>query len=168
MTLGLAIYYSIFVGFFGLLAWAVFSDLTTLRIPNFVPLALGGLYFLFIAFAPTSVDWMGGLMAGGFVFLCGTALFALRVMGGGDVKLMAAVALWAGPELIAGFLAITAISGGVMALLAGTRLRFVLGYAIHFMGPRIASAVPVPAGVLPYGLAIGCGGIFVAAQLLAF
>ncbi|MBT3360475.1 MAG: pilus assembly protein CpaA [Rhodospirillales bacterium] len=168
MHLGLAIYYSIFVGFFGLLAWAVVSDVTTLRIPNFVPLSLSGLYLLFIAFAPAPVDWVGGLIAGGFVFIGGTVLFALRVMGGGDVKLMAVVALWAGPDLVPGFLAITAISGGVMALLAGTPLRFVLGYAIHFMGPRIAPAIPVPAGVLPYGLAIGCGGAFVALQLLAF
>jgi len=167
MHLGLAIYYCIFVGFFGLLAWAVVSDLTKLRIPNFVSLALGGLYFLYIAFAPTSVDWAGGVMAGGFILLAGMVLFALRVMGGGDVKLMAAVALWAGLELLPGFLAVTTIAGGVMAVIACTRLRFVLGYAIHFMGPRIASAIPVPTGVLPYGLAIGCGGVFVATQLLA-
>ena len=167
MHLGIAIYYTIFIGFFGLLAWAVVSDLTTLRIPNFVPLFLGGLYPFFLAFAPVPVDWAGGLMASCFVFLAGTVLFALRVMGGGDIKLMAVVALWAGPELISGFLAITAITGGVMAVIACTRLRFVLGYAIHFMGPRIASAIPVPAGVLPYGLAIACGGIFVGVQRLA-
>ncbi|MBL6946978.1 MAG: prepilin peptidase [Rhodospirillales bacterium] len=167
MHLGLAIHYSVLIGFFGLLAGAVVCDLATLRIPNCIPLSICGLYPIFVAFAPTPVNWIGGLIAGGCVLLAGTVLFIFRVMGGGDVKLMAAVAIWAGPMLVPGFLVITAISGGVMALIACTPLRFALGYAIHFMGPRISSALPVPAGVLPYGLAIAGGGVFVGVKLLA-
>jgi prepilin peptidase CpaA len=49
--------------------------------------------------------------------LCVTSgLFSLRMMGGGDVKLMSAFALFAGPYYILPFLLYTTVCGGLVAL----------------------------------------------------
>lgn len=43
-------------------------------------------------------------------------LYALRVMGGGDVKLIAALVLWLPPVLVPGFLIATLLIGGLVGL----------------------------------------------------
>ena len=48
------------------------------------------------------------------VFGAGTAAFAAGALGGGDVKLLAAASLFAGPGLISDFLLVTALAGGVL------------------------------------------------------
>ncbi len=56
---------------------------------------------------------IGFLIAGGVFFL----LFMLGGMGGGDVKLMAAVGSWAGDVRVLAILIAAAIAGGVLAVL---------------------------------------------------
>ena len=53
-------------------------------------------------------------MVGLLLFL---PLFALRAMGGGDVKLLAAFGAWLGPVLVFWVAVYGAIAGGVLALL---------------------------------------------------
>jgi prepilin peptidase CpaA len=43
-------------------------------------------------------------------------LFALNMLGGGDVKLLAAVALWLGMNKLAALLILVGIVGGIFAL----------------------------------------------------
>ncbi|RYE72019.1 MAG: peptidase, partial [Hyphomicrobiales bacterium] len=50
------------------------------------------------------------------VLLVFTAAWLLRVMGGGDVKLLAALALWFAPLPLADMLVVMALSGGVLTL----------------------------------------------------
>lgn len=81
-----------------------------------------------------------------FAFLCG--LFALRMMGGGDVKLLTALALWIEPMAFMQLLIIMAIAGGVLTMVMA---------AWHFMmnqKERLA---------IPYGVAIAFGGLWVLA-----
>ena len=57
-----------------------------------------------------------GCVAAGLVFLLGWAAWRCRVMGGGDVKLLAACALLAPPAAVPGLVLAVALAGGVLAL----------------------------------------------------
>ena len=91
-----SLYLFVMALFFGLLAVAVLADLEALRIPNRFCLALVAIYPAHVLASPVAVDWSGALMLVA-VFAAGLVPFAAGWVGGGDVKLMAATALWAGP-----------------------------------------------------------------------
>jgi prepilin peptidase CpaA len=89
----------------GLLAWATVVDVRTRRIPNWLTgaLLLSGLAQSFFASRTVMpLQSLLGLLTGlGLTIV----LFALRAVGGGDVKLMAALGAWLGPQqLLAVFL----------------------------------------------------------------
>jgi len=146
-----------------LLIGAGAQDLRTMRIANGFSLAIAG---LFVAWA--GVEFAGGRLslltlglsiAGAVVvFAVGAAAFAAGALGGGDVKLLAAVSLFAGPAGIGDFLVVTALAGGLLglAILAGAPL----GQPV-VAGPLRARL----RGGLPYGPAIAAGGLWVAATL---
>jgi prepilin peptidase CpaA len=67
--------------------------------------ATGGLAGLFTSLA--------GWLVGCLVFL---PIFLLRGMGGGDVKLMAALGAWVGPGLVVWVALYAAVAGGVLAV----------------------------------------------------
>jgi prepilin peptidase CpaA len=103
-------------------------------------------------------------LLGGVTFLAGIGLFAARALGGGDVKLLAAAALWAGPDHFTLFLLTTALAGGVLAMAALLWRRFAPLLALwrQIAGLDVLAARPV----LPYGVAIAAGGVAVALRLL--
>src|SRR5436190_968164 len=145
-----------------LLIGAGAQDMRTMHIANGFSLAIAGLF----------VVWAGGELAAGrlslltlglavggaaMVFALGAAAFAIGALGGGDVKLLAAVSLSAGPAGLVDFLAVTAIAGGLLglAILAGAPIG------------QPAVAGPLRARLrrgLPYGPAIAAGGLWVAAS----
>ena len=88
------------------------------------------------------VAWQAGLALVVFVVLAG--LFALRVMGGGDVKLLAALALWIRPEHFLWLVVVMSLLGGVLTVLFGA-----WHVARRHQG-RIA---------IPYGVAICAAGL---------
>lgn len=156
--------------FLALLAWAAWSDYRRLLIPNRLCL---GLFVLYGAWLPVSglaladIGWSAACGAGLFVF--GTFLFARGMIGGGDVKLMSVVALWAGPGLFLDFLFLTTFAGGLLALAV------VLPPKLGMLFPPMLRFVPAGWGIgggngsgnagrpsLPYGIAIAVGGIYVA------
>jgi prepilin peptidase CpaA len=65
------------------------------------------------------------LLAGAIVFALFAGLFALGMMGGGDVKLLGALALWFPAQAMISLLVLMAILGGVVTLatLAYHRIR---------------------------------------------
>ena len=138
-----------------LLLWAASEDMRRLIIPNWISIAIAGLYPVHVLTGPVTPDWLSAAGLAALVLLVGFALFAARLMGGGDVKLMAAVALWAGPGELPLLLSVTAIAGGVVAafLLISRRIR----------ATRIRQE-PGPE-VMPYGVAIAAGGLAVALSL---
>jgi prepilin peptidase CpaA len=149
---------------------AVF-DLRTRSIPNW--LCAAGVAAGF-AFQIAEFRWAGAreaLLGTGLVLLIYVPLFALRAVGGGDVKLMAAVGSRAGPrEWIAIFL-VTAISGGVIALvlisLRGRMRRtlrnvgVLLTELVHLRAPhKVEEELDVTSGKalrLPHGCTIAVG-----------
>ena len=76
-------------------------------------------------------------------------LFAIRAMGGGDVKLLSALALWIEPVLFLRLIVAMALLGGALTLL------MLLGRSVR--GGREQLAVP-------YGVAIAIAGIWVIAK----
>ncbi len=152
------------VTFLALLIWAAVGDYYRYLIPNGLSVAAALLFFVHVFTAATPVDWVGALIVGGAVFFVGVAMFAFRLLGGGDVKLLSAVALWAGPAQIIDLLLITGLAGGLLSLAMMTTLHF------YRPGPAEASG-PAPRAskekqYIPYGIAIAAGGFYVGGRIL--
>lgn len=144
--------------------WAAVNDLRDFRIPNECSLALLALYPLHAWLSPAAVDPLTGMMSAAAVFAVTYAFYAFDRFGGGDVKLLSVLALWAGPALLADLVVITTLTGGVLAVVFMTRARFVLALALERAGETAASG-NVIAERLPYGVAIAVGGLVVFARL---
>lgn len=143
------------------LGWAAVHDARTFTIPNRIPLSAVGLYGAWLA-TGTAGHPLSSLLVAAIVLAGGFVLFSLRFLGGGDAKLMAAVALWAGPALILDFILWTGLAGGTIAggmLLAGLKRRVTTG-------STVVDGVPLRAQRLPYGVAIAFGGFAVSLRLL--
>ncbi|WP_299391988.1 prepilin peptidase [Pelagibius sp.] len=166
MDLSLATSQFTVLAFAGLLIMAAASDCRNLTVPNRFSLALVALYPSFVIAAGGTVDWLGGLICASAAFAIGFVLFALRLCGGADVKLFAAVTLWAGPALIVPMLIYTTMAGGLLALAMWFRhrlLRAATPTAVFFVKAD-PDFIKQP---MPYGVAIAAGGFYVAFQLLA-
>lgn len=142
-----------------LMAFAAATDVVTLRIPNTVCLALAGSFFIVAAVAGLPLQQMlMHLGVGAGVLLVGMLLFSLRYVGGGDAKLLAAAALWAGYAQLLPLIVYVTVIGGALALL-------LLAYR-----STPASALPLPDWAvrlhrrevgIPYGVAIAAGALLV-------
>jgi prepilin peptidase CpaA len=145
------------------LAAALF-DLRTRRIPNW--LCAAGFV---CGFACQTVR--EAAFGAGIALLIYVPLFALRAVGGGDVKLMAAVGSIAGPTAWIAIFLITAIIGGVIALVLiaakGRTARtfrnvgILLTELVHLRPPhRVEPELDVSSGRglrLPHGCTIALG-----------
>jgi prepilin peptidase CpaA len=130
-----------------LFAAAAATDALGRRIPNALSLglALVGLARIALALATGEPAWplAGDLAAAVAVFAVAAVAFHFRLLGGGDVKLLAAGALWLGAAALLPYLTATALAGGALALV--------------FVGWQLAMPGRKPS--LPYGMAIAAGGI---------
>lgn len=152
--------------FAGLLVWAAWSDLRAYIIPNRLCIAVAALFPAHILAIGTPEIVPGALAAAGATFLAGFALFAFRIAGGGDVKLMTVVALWAGPVRIADFLIMTALAGGLLAALLAARAWREHAEAVPG-GSTGLRLVAIRDTKVPYGAAIALGGLYVASGVTA-
>ncbi|MBA4782482.1 MAG: prepilin peptidase [Rhizobiales bacterium] len=104
--------------FFALLMlYAAVSDLGSYTLPNHISVILivGFLCVMALIQPPLSVfAWHFGVAL--LVFAVGFALFAFGILGGGDVKVVSALALWLGPNDFLNFFTLMAIFGGILAL----------------------------------------------------
>jgi prepilin peptidase CpaA len=99
---------------------AAWSDATTHRIPN--QITVMGLAAALVLRAPLGLDaLLGGLAGAGIALLIAFVFYALRAIGGGDVKLLAGVGAFLGSTNIVGALALIAVLGAAFALLSMVR-----------------------------------------------
>ena len=134
-----------------LLVVAAVIDVRTFTISNRLTLAvalLAPLYWLSMGLAP----WPGvaiqiGVAAVVFVLMAGA--FYAGMMGGGDVKLAAALALWFPPAATLKFIVLMSLAGGVLTL----------GLVIWHRAKRREGRPEIP-----YGVAIAVGGLVILAQ----
>jgi prepilin peptidase CpaA len=153
------------VGFIVLLSAAAISDVRKLTIPNSYCLGIAICYPFFVLAPAQPVDWVGGLLVCGGLLVVGFALFTTGRVGGGDAKLLAATALWAGPGLLMEFLLLTALAGGGIALLLYVRHRWARSPSLATLSSTEA-APDFAQQPMPYGVAIFAGGVYVAFTLL--
>jgi prepilin peptidase CpaA len=99
------------------LVLAAISDFVSLRIPNWLTGTLAAAFPAAALVFGHGVDWLSHIEAGVAVFAAGAMLFACRVLGGGDVKLLAATAFWTGLQLVPTLIMTVAFAGGIFAAL---------------------------------------------------
>ncbi|MGB9151997.1 MAG: prepilin peptidase [Alphaproteobacteria bacterium] len=135
---------------------AALNDAWSYRIPNYMCGLLLALFPLFAATAPRGLDWHQNLAVFALVALSGFAMFLGNLAGAGDVKLLSAASLWAGPHLIAVLLVVTAIAGGVVSIVMAIVTHRRNREAVAEKEEEKVSLAKVP---IPYGIAIATGGL---------
>jgi prepilin peptidase CpaA len=126
---------------------AAFTDLRSRKIANWLTgsIALAApLFWWANGLGLTDIALQLGVALAAFAVLAG--LFALRAMGGGDVKLLTALALWIAPMPFLKLVVIMALLGGVLTLMFG---------AWHVTRRRRDKLA------IPYGVAISLAGLWV-------
>ena len=152
-----------------LLCTAAAFDAWKFIIPNEITVALIALFVVTALLLPFDMswrDWLSHLGAAGAVLAGGAVMFAFKKIGAGDVKLITAVAFWAGFEHVADLLIAIAIAGGALAIALMILRRVLFGVMTaaslnkHAMPRVLISGEPVP-----YGLAIASSAIFIGTEL---
>ena len=130
---------------------AAVIDMRTFKISNRLNLAvalLAPVYWVAVGLSPWP-DIAAQIGVGVAVFAVLAGVFYLGMMGGGDVKLAAALALWFPPLVTLKFLVVMSIAGGVLTVVV---------IALH-IARRSKGRIKVP-----YGVAIAFGGLVMLAQ----
>lgn len=141
--------------FVAILIASAIQDGWQLKISNYLvgALLLGGIVMAVMA-GPEIALWKNLAMLAA-IMVVGTFMFARGMIGGGDVKLLAASAFWFNAESGLHMLVAVALTGGVLTILVlGVRILF--GGGIGFL--RRGAGVP-------YGIAIAIGSIIAAVGL---
>lgn len=140
------------------MAFAAANDLFTMKIPNKISLALIGAFAIAALYVQlpvqTALMYVG---IGAIVLVAGFVMFSMRLLGGGDAKLMAAGALWMGPDHALLYVAYVTIFGGLLsaAILAYRKFVPVSETAL----PSWAVKLHVQGTGIPYGIAIAASGL---------
>jgi prepilin peptidase CpaA len=151
-------------GFTGLMVAAAIVDFRRLMIPN--PL-IGGLCVLWLLDLETASDVsltavLSTIAGAAAVFFVGAVLFSRGLIGGGDVKLLAAATLWAGVGALPPLLLLTGLIGGLLALLFLSPLGARITAARYAGLQHVAGRAPRLRGTpVPYGVAIAIAGLVV-------
>ena len=142
--------YALLIGLAIALLIAAITDIRARRIDNWLTgaVALGAPLFWW---ASGLSLWPGIALQFGvalIAFAILAVLFAMLAMGGGDVKLLTALALWIEPVLFMQLIVLMALLGGVLTLVLGSW---------HIMRRRKDRLA------IPYGVAISAAGLWVLA-----
>ena len=133
------------------LLYAAITDIRHRRIDNWLnaAIALTAPLFWWATDLPLwpGLAWQLGSALICFALCC--LLVALRQMGGGDLKLLTALALWIEPIWFLRLFVVMALIGGVLTLFFAAR---------HFA--RRQKDKPA----IPYGIAIACAGLWTLAN----
>jgi len=138
-----------FVAFNGLLLAAAASDLRTMRIPNLLPmmLAIGALLL-----DPPGAwsEALSRLTVAALIGVIGLVLWMRHVLGGGDLKLLAAAGLWIPLDGAATFATYLGLAGGIqsLAFLAWVKLQ-----------PTVQPHAAPGWRYMPYAVAIAGAGL---------
>ena len=127
---------------------AAFTDLKSRRIANWLngAIALGAPVFWWASDMPLWPDIALQIAMATATFAVLSILFAIKAMGGGDVKLLTALALWVQPLLFMKLLTMMALLGGVLTV----------GFGLYYMWRRQKDKITIP-----YGVAIAAAGLWV-------
>lgn len=128
---------------------AAVTDLRRRQIDNGLTGAIAltaPLFWIASGLSPIGIGWQVAIACAAFAVLAG--LFAMGAMGGGDVKLLTALALWLPPIPFLTLLLVMAVAGGALTVAFGA------WHVLRREKGRVA---------VPYGIAISIGGLWVLA-----
>lgn len=141
----------------GVVTWAAISDLRSNIIPNSAIVVLFALWTGWVVSGAEAQVWYA-LAIGVGIFLLGAVLFYFGQMGGGDVKFLTVLGIWAGPQEVGPFLIQVAFAGGVLTMAWVVNSR----YVAPALGRMVASESK---RMVPYGVAIAAGAYLLFARL---
>ncbi|MFT3989156.1 A24 family peptidase [Aestuariivirga sp.] len=96
------------------------GDALAMRISNRLVLLIALSFFPMALFTGMPLGVFGWHLAtGAALFFAGFIIFSLGLFGGGDAKLLAAAGLWMGWPDVMPFLVMTALAGGILAVVVG-------------------------------------------------
>jgi prepilin peptidase CpaA len=130
---------------------AAAGDLKSRTIPNRLnaAIALGAVVYWFASGLDPWPDMAIRLGVAAAVFALFAGVFALGMMGGGDVKLLAALALWLPPAGVLFLLVAMSLGGGALTIAMWVRHK--LRRSSHTLE-------------VPYGVAIAFGGLWLISE----
>ena len=158
-----------------LLLMAAAGDLARYRIRNRIVYAIVAAFAVgaFADLAWPALGW--SVLAGVVMFGIGAALFAFGMFGGGDVKLVAAMALWTGLADLPRFLLVMTAAGGLLGVVWLVKRRLqpaalagavapssdmtAAGNPASADSPDDAPPAPKTSNRIPYGVAIAVAGL---------
>lgn len=143
----------------GLVAWTAISDMKTQIIPN---TAVTAIFVLWVGWVVSGADVqpLHALGIGLAIFTVGAFLFHRGQVGGGDVKLLTVLGIWAGPQEATIFLIHVALAGGLLTM----------AYIMHmrFVAPALGRVVTIEKKrFVPYAVAISAGAFLLITRLWA-
>ena len=153
---------------------AAWQDVNSYRISNILVFSGALLAILINIFLPSGIGFTESILGWGIGLLLLLPLYLFRMMGAGDVKLMAMIGAFVGPNDIFSVFLCTLIVGGVLALIVSWRqgvlrklldnltLMFLLALSTNKPKPlrgnlSLVEEAPVFVGKLPYATAIAAG-----------
>lgn len=130
------------------LLYAAFTDIRSRTISNWLNLGIAALAPVFwwasgLSLWPDVAIQLGVAIAAFAVF---AGMFAFGMMGGGDVKLLTALALWIEPNAFLQLLLVMALAGGALTVVMA------IVHAMRKQKEKLA---------IPYGVAIAFGAFWI-------
>ena len=143
--------------------FAACMDLVSMTIPNRITLFLVAAFFVLAPFSGMTLHVFGLHLAAGALVLTATfLLFFARVLGGGDAKLLAAVALWVGMDQLGIYLLMAGMCGGMLAV------ALLMFRAVPLPAALIKEVwlerLHRPKGDIPYGIALSAAALWIYPQ----
>jgi len=150
-----------------LVVYAACSDFLTMRIANWLVLALVAAYVVLALVAQRPLAEIGiSFAAAAAVLVLFFTFFAFGWIGGGDAKFVAAVTLWLGLEQLLPYLVYSALLGGALTMfILGARTNVAAQWVVRFKW--IEWLHNSKAGV-PYGIALAIAALLIYPQTKIF
>lgn len=143
-----------------LMAFACVSDLLTMTIPNRVSLYLVAGFIIMAPLTGMDIQSIGLHVAlGAGILVLAFACFAFGWIGGGDAKLVAAIALWLGVDHTFTFLIYASLLGGALTLLLLQLRQWPLPSPLS--SQAWALRLHDRDSGIPYGIALAAAGLLV-------
>lgn len=140
--------------------YAAASDMLSMKISNNVTLILIGAFIVLslaigMDWQTIALHWAVALL----VLFVGFGFFAAGWVGGGDVKLATAGALWLGWEFTLQFIALAGFIGGLLTIALLVARSKIIPMAL--LKIKWISRLMKDGGGVPYGIALGPAAIFI-------
>ena len=158
------ILYVYFGCFVLLLLIAAGYDITSYRIPNWLVVVTACLFFPVAVLQPIDTDWLMHLGSAFAMLALGIFAYCFKWLGAGDVKLLAAVAIWIELGTLPNLIFYVALSGAGLAIAVLLMRRLLTSIGTQFTAAtKIIASLPRVFQAdekIPYGVAIAIGSIW--------